>query len=73
MPTFLNSGDNIKTPGVPIAHASIQALTHSLIFGGNCPLLIAVTKKDTIPVITVAMRIDEIIVAVVCLNNFLFK
>tara|TARA_B000000475_G_scaffold259603_1_gene242724 strand:- start:1220 stop:1324 length:105 start_codon:yes stop_codon:yes gene_type:complete len=28
-----------------------------------------VTKKDTIPVITVAMRIDEIIVAVVCLNN----
>jgi|TARA_B100001093_G_scaffold157023_2_gene149644 hypothetical protein len=29
----------------------------------------AVTKKDTIPVITVAMRMDEIIVPVVCLNN----
>ena len=68
-PTFLNNGDNNKTPGVPIAHANIQALTHSLRFGGNWSLLIAVTKKDTIPVITVAMRMDEIIVPVVCLNN----
>ena len=34
-PTFLNKGDKSNTPGVPIAHASIQALIHSLIFGGN--------------------------------------
>ena len=53
------------TPGVPIAHANIQALTHSYMMGGNVVVLIAVTKKLTIPVITVATNMPPIIVPTV--------
>jgi endonuclease V-like protein UPF0215 family len=56
------------TPGVPIAHASIQALTHSCIIGGNILVFIAVTKKLTMPVITVATKIPPIMVPTVYLN-----
>ena len=53
------------TPGVPIAHASIQALTHSCIIGGNILVFIAVTKKLTMPVMTVATKIPPIMVPTV--------
>ena len=56
------------TPGVPIAQASIQALTHSCITGGNILVFIAVTKKLTMPVITVATKIPPIMVPTVYLN-----
>ena len=56
------------TPGVPIAHANIQALTHSCMIGGKALVLIAVTKKLTIPVITVATKIPPIMVPTVYLN-----
>ena len=70
IPKFLKKGERSKTPGVPIAQANIQALIHSLNNGGNWFVLILVTKKLTIPVITVAKRIDEITVPVVWLNNY---
>ena len=60
IPIYLNIGERIMTPGVPIAHANIQALTHSCMIGGNVLVLIAVTKKLTMPVITVATRIPPI-------------
>ena len=56
------------TPGVPIAHANIQALTHSWIIGGKVLVLIAVTKKLTMPVITVATSIPPIMVPTVYRN-----
>ena len=56
------------TPGVPIAHANIQALTHSCRMGGKISVLIAVTKKLTIPVMTVATKIPPIMVPTVYLN-----
>ena len=56
------------TPGVPIAHASIQALTHSCMTGGNMLVLMAVTKKLTIPVITVATSTPPIMVPTVYRN-----
>lgn len=56
------------TPGVPIAHANIQALTHSCMIGGNVLVLIAVTKKLTMPVITVATSIPPITVPTVYRN-----
>ena len=65
IPKFLKKGERSKTPGVPIPQANIQALIHSLNNGGNWFVLILVTKKLTIPVITVAMRIDEITVPIV--------
>tara|TARA_B100001027_G_scaffold129692_1_gene89691 strand:- start:332 stop:571 length:240 start_codon:yes stop_codon:yes gene_type:complete len=68
IPIYLNIGERIMTPGVPIAHANIQALTHSWIIGGNVSVLIAVTKKLTIPVITVATKMPPMIVPTVYLN-----
>ena len=65
IPICLNIGERIMTPGVPIAHANIQALTHSYMMGGNVLVLIAVTKKLTIPVITVATNMPPIIVPTV--------
>ena len=68
IPIYLNIGERIMTPGVPIAHANIQALIHSWIIGGKVSVLIAVTKKLTIPVITVATKMPPIIVPTVYLN-----
>ena len=56
------------TPGVPIAQASIQALTHSCIIGGKVLVFIAVTKKLTMPVITVATSIPPMMVPTVYRN-----
>ena len=68
IPIYLNIGERIMTPGVPIAHANIQALIHSCRIGGKVSVLIAVTKKLTIPVMTVATKIPPIIVPTVYLN-----
>ena len=68
IPICLNIGERIMTPGVPIAHANIQALTHSCMIGGKVLVLIAVTKKLTMPVITVATSIPPITVPTVYRN-----
>jgi len=64
-PTLFEIGATKKTIGVPIAHPTIQALTHSEIFGGNWPVLIAMIKKLIRPVMKVESTRVEITVATV--------
>ena len=72
-PTLFDIGATKKTIGVPIAQPTIQALIHSEIFGGNCPVLIAVIKKLIRPVMKVERTRVEITVATVNINVlFLF-